>query len=170
MRRKILIFVSLLLISATSTFAQLKIGYVDSDAIMEQLTDAQDAQKKLDQLVQEWQEELSKLEGEWKKAYDDYEKRKLIMSNQKRVEVERELVEMEKEITNFRQKKFGVNGELFQKQDEIMKPIHNKIFNAIQDLADEEDYDFIFDRSGDILFLFAKEEYDVTNLVLEKLK
>ncbi len=92
--------------------AQLKIGYVDSDTIMEQLPDAQDAQKKIDALIQEWQEELNKLEKEWKTQYDDYEKRKLIMSNQKRSETEKDLITLENQISEYRQKKFGVNGEL----------------------------------------------------------
>ncbi|GJQ61955.1 MAG: hypothetical protein SCALA702_10080 [Melioribacteraceae bacterium] len=159
-----------LLIITGSSFAQLNIGYVDSDAIMANLPDAQDAQTKIDAFIQEWQEELSKMEKDWQDLYDDYEKRKLIMSDQKRVETEKELVKMEDEIANYRQKKFGVNGELFQKQEELMKPVQNKVFNAIQEIAEEEEFDFIFDRSGDIIFLFAKDDYDVTNLVLEKLK
>jgi outer membrane protein len=167
MKKFVLFFI---IIFIQTNFAQLKIGYVDSDAIMSQLPDAQDAQKKLDQLVQEWREELSKLEKEWKEKYDDYEKRKLVMSNQKRVLVENELSQMEQDIENFRQNKFGVNGELFQQQEELMKPIQNRVFNAIEMVAKEEELDFIFDRSGDIVFLFAKEEYDLTNLVLEKLK
>jgi outer membrane protein len=63
-----------------------------------------------------------------------------------------------------------VQGELFRKTDEVMKPIQNRIFNIIKDIAKELEYDFIFDRSGEILFLYAKEEFDLTNLVLEKLK
>lgn len=152
------------------TFAQLKIGYVDSDTIMEQYADAQDAEKKLDALIAEWKEELAKMDSEFKEAYDDYEKRKLIMSEQKRAETEKELVKMEENMSKFRQDKFGANGELFKNQEEIMKPVQNKIFNVIQEIAEEEELDFVFDRSGDILFLYAKEEYDITNLVLEKLK
>jgi outer membrane protein len=110
------------------------------------------------------------LKKEFKDAFDDYEKRKLIMSEQKRAETEKELVRLEENISKFRQSKFGANGELFKNQEEIMKPIQNKIFNIIQEVAEEEDLDFVFDRSGDILFLYAKEEYDITNLVLEKLK
>ncbi|NLT49730.1 MAG: OmpH family outer membrane protein [Ignavibacteria bacterium] len=166
---KKLIFVLSFLI-AQPVLAQLKIGYVDSDAILSQLADAQDAQKKLDQIVQEWQEELSKLEKEWKLKYDDYEKRKLIMSDQKRALVESELYQMEKDIEKFRQDKFGVNGELFQQQEELMKPVQNRIFNAIKLVADDEELDFVFDRSGDIVFLYAKPDYDITNKVLEKLK
>jgi outer membrane protein len=168
--KKIGIILSFLFFAAVTNFAQPKIGYVDSDTIMKQLPEAQDTQKKLDAIIKEWQEELSKMERDWKTKYDDYEKRKLILSEQKRVEIEKELVEMEDATSKYRQEKFGVRGELFQKQEELMKPIQNRIFNAIQDVAKSEDYDFIFDRSGDIIFLFAKEEYDVTNLVLEKLK
>lgn len=168
--KKIGLVLSFLLLAVTANYAQPKIGYVDSDTIMKQLPDAQDTQKKLDAQIKEWQEELSKLEKDWKDKYDDYEKRKLILSEQKRVEIEKELVQMEDATSKFRQEKFGVRGELFQKQEELMKPIQNRIFTAIQEVAKDEDYDFIFDRSGDIIFLYAKEEYDVTNLVLEKLK
>jgi outer membrane protein len=151
-------------------FGQLNIGYVDSDTIMENLPDAQDARQKLDALIQEWQSELDKLEGEWKSKYDDYEKRKLIMTDQTRAELEQELIQLEQQIADFREKKFGTNGELFQKQDELMKPVQNRIFKAIEEIALEDDLDYVFDRSGDIMLLFAKEEHDLTGRVLEKLK
>ncbi len=158
------------LMFAIPSFAQLKIGYVDSNSIMDNLPDAQDARQKLDAQVKEWQAELNKKEAAWKAKYDDYEKRKLIMTDQTRSEMETELMNMEKEISDYREKKFGTNGELFQKQDELMKPVQNKIFTAIQDIAQEEDLDFVFDRSGDVMLLYAKEEYDITNKVLDKLK
>ncbi len=166
------LIISFILLAALSTnvYAQLKIGYVDSDAIMKQLPEAQDTQKKLDAIIKEWQEELSKMERDWKAKYDDYDKRKLILSEIKRVEIEKELVALEDQISRYRQDKLGVRGELFQKQEELMKPIQNRIFNAIQTVAKENNFDFIFDRSGDMIFLFAKEEHDVTKLVLEKLK
>lgn len=166
----LLLFVILSVVSSGKLYSQLKIGYVDSDTIMKQLPEAQDAQKKLDAIIKDWQEELSKMERDWKTKYDDYDKRKLILSEQKRSEIEKELVTLENQSSKYRQDKFGVKGELFQKQEEFMKPIQNRIFTAIQQVAKEKDYDFIFDRSGDIIFLYAKEEYDVTSLVIEKLK
>lgn len=166
--KKFILF-ALLVIPSTS-FAQLKIGYIDSNAIMDQLPDVQDARQRLDALIQEWQAELNRLESEWKAKYDDYEKRKLIMSEQTRAETESELVKLENQIAEYREKKFGTNGELFQKQDELMKPVQNKVFNAIKEVAQEEDLDFVFDRSGDIMILYAKEKYDITAKVLAKLK
>jgi outer membrane protein len=169
---KNLLFVSVLLIVffTASSNAQLKIGYVDSDSIMDKFPDAQDARQKLDAIIQDWQTELAKIENNWKTKYDDYEKRKLIMSDQTRAEMESELIKLEQQVGEYRDKKFGTNGELFQKQDEIMKPVQNKVFTAINDVAKDEELDFIFDRSGDVMLLFAKDEYDVTALVLEKLK
>ena len=164
------ILFALILLGFSVSNAQLKIGYVDSEAIMDSLSESKDAQLRLDALIQEWQDELTKLENEWQSTYDDYEQRKLILTDKKRAEIEKQLVDMENNINTYRQNKFGVNGELFKKQEELMKPIQNKVFNAIQEVAKDEDLDFVFDRSGDLIFLYAKEEYDITYLVLEKLK
>lgn len=159
----------LIIFLSGSLFAQVKIGFIDSDTIMDKLPDAQDARQKLDALISEWQGELSKLESEWKSKYDDYEKRKLIMTDQTRADIERDLIQLEQKIVEFREKKFGTNGELFQKQDELMKPVQNKIFNAIKSVAEKDNFDFIFDRSGDILLLYAKDQHDVTQRVLDEL-
>jgi outer membrane protein len=167
---KKLFILSILFLTTSISFAQLKIGYIDSDAIMDNLPDVLDARQKLDASIQEWQTELNKLEADWKVKYDDYEKRKLIMTDQTRSETEAALVQLETQIAQYREKKFGTNGELFLKQDELMKPVQNKIFVALKEIAEEDDYDFVFDRSGDIMILFAKEEYDLTAQVLEKLK
>ena len=150
--------------------AQLKIGYVDSNTILDNLPDAQDARQKVDALIQEWQNELKEMDSKLKIKKDDYEKRKLIMTEQTSADSIAAIKKLEKEIADYRDKKFGANGELFQKEDELMKPVHNKIFNAIQEIATDEDLDFVFDRSGDIMLLYAKEEYDITAKVLEKLK
>jgi len=163
------IIVTFSLLSSIS-FAQLKIGYVDSDTIMDNSPDMQDARQKIDALIQEWQTEIRKMENELKAKKDDYDKRKLIMTDQTSTDALAEIAKMEKDITDYRDKKFGANGELFQKQDELMKPIQNKVFNIIQEIATEEELDFVFDRSGDILFLYAKPDYDITTKVIDKLK
>jgi outer membrane protein len=170
MRSFILSFVFLIILSAGLSFGQQKIGYVDSDTIMEELPDAQDARQKIDALIKEWQAELTKIENDWKARYDDYEKRKLIMTDQTRAELEAELIKLEQQIAEYREKKFGTDGELFQKQDELMKPVQNRVFTAIEEVASEEEMDYIFDRSGDIMLLYAKPEHDLTVKVLEKLK
>jgi len=163
----ILFFVGLLSFPLS---AQLKIGYIDSDTIMDNLPDVQDARQKLDAMIRDWQTELRNLEAEHKKKKDDFDKRNLVMTDQTRNEAEKELADLERNISDFRDKKFGPKGELFQKQDELMKPLQNKIFNVIQEIAADEDFDYVFDRSGDIIFLYAKPEYDLTAKVLEQLQ
>jgi outer membrane protein len=163
------LFVYLPLLSFVSN-AQLKIGYVDSDTIMDNYPDVQDARQRLDALIQEWQAELRKMESDLKLKQDDYEKRRLIMTEQTSTEAKADIAKLEKEIADYRDKKFGANGELFQKQSEVMKPVQNKVFTIIQQIAAEEELDFVFDRSGDIIFLYAKPEYDLTAKVIERLK
>ena len=166
-------FISLLItfsLLSSISIAQLKIGYVDSDTIMDNSPDMQDARQKIDALIQEWQTEVRRMETELKAKQDDYEKRKLIMTEQTSSEALAEVAKLEKEIGDYRDKKFGANGELFLKQNELMKPIQNKVFTIIQQIATEEELDYVFDRSGDIIFLFAKPDYDLTSKVIERLK
>lgn len=155
---------------SVKSFAQLKIGYVDSKSIMDDLPDAQDAKKQLDNLIQTWKKDLAQLQNQYDEKKSDYDKRKLIMSDQTRADMESDLKKLQQQIQNYREKKFGQNGELYQKEDELMKPVQNKVFNAIQEVAKEKDLDFVFDKSGQVLLLYAKDKYDITQDVIDKLK
>ena len=150
--------------------AQMKLGHVSTEAIMKQLPDAQDAQKQLDALTAGWQEELNKMQNDWKKKYDEYDKKKLIMTDQRRADTERELRELDQKMADFRTQKFGQNGELFGKQNELMKPVQDRVFKAIQDVAQEEGFDYVFDKSGEIILMYTNPKYDLTDKVLVKLK
>lgn len=165
------IFPCLLLAALTpvAAAAQQKIGHISTDAIMKQLPDAQDAQKQLDALVVEWQQELNNLQKEWEDKFADYDKKKLIMTDARRAETEKGLRDLDQRIANFRAQKFGQNGELFQKQNELMKPVQDRVFKAIQDVAKEEGYDYVLDKSGEILMMYTNEEYDLTQKVLGRL-
>ena len=162
--------VALLLAAATLTQAQSKIGHINSEAIMQTLPEAIDAQKTLDQLVSQWEGELQKMQADWKKKFDDYDKRKLILTDQARADAERELRELDQSISDYRNKKFGQNGELFQKQNDVMKPIQNKIFKVLEEIAKEENYDYVFDKSGEILLLYANDKNDLTQKVISRMQ
>ena len=160
--------VSMMLLAGSAT-AQQKIGHVSTDAIMKQLPDAQDAQKQLDALVVEWQGELNKMQQDWQKKFDDYNQKKLIMTDARRAEAERDLRDLDQRIADYRSQKFGQSGELFQKQNDLMKPVQDRVFKAIQDVATEEGYDYVLDKSGEILMMYANEKHDLTTKVLQKL-
>ncbi|HKJ80769.1 MAG TPA: OmpH family outer membrane protein [Ignavibacteriaceae bacterium] len=169
--KKIFLFLSLtLLFSPAISFAQLKIGYVDSKTVLDKLPDAKDAQQKLDTYIREWRSELSKMEGELNAKKNEFDRRKLIMTAQTKNSTEKEISDLQKQIDEYRDKKFGTRGELYQKQDELMRPIQNKVYSVIKEVANEENLDFVFDRSSDVTLLFAKKEYDITPLVIDKLK
>ncbi len=166
---KSFIIALVLVLPIFSLHAQTKVGYINSETIMQQLTEAQDAQKQLETITADWQSELTKMQTELQKKFDDYDKRKLIMSDKRRAEVEKELQEMDKKMVDYRTQKFGTNGELFTKQNELMKPIQDKIFKAVKDVADDDGYDYVFDKSSSTLLMFANTKHDLTTKVVNKL-
>jgi len=170
MKKLFSIIVFLLLLIPVQADAQMKMAYFNSEAIMKDLPDAIDAQEQLNKLVADWQQELNKMQEEWKKKFDEYDKRKLIMTDQRRADTEHELQEMDKKIADYRNKNFGQNGELFKRQNELMKPVQDRIFKAVQEVAKEEGYDYVLDKSGDILLMYANEKYDLTQKIFNKLK
>jgi outer membrane protein len=160
----------MLLAAAALATAQSKIGHINSEAIMQALPEAVDAQKSLDALVAQWEGELQKMQADWKKKFDEYDRKKLILTDQARADAEKELRDLDQSIADFRNKKFGQNGELFQKQNEVMKPIQNKMFQVLETIAKEDGYDYVFDRSGDILVLYANDKNDLTQKVLSRMQ
>jgi len=150
--------------------AQMKIGYINSEAIMQQLPEAQGAQKQLDAISTDWQTELTKMQADLQHRFEDYDKKKLVMSDKRRAEIEKELQDLERKMVDYRTAKFGANGELFSKQNELMKPVQDKLFKAVKDIADEGGYDYVFDKSSTTLLMYSNEKNDLTSKVLAKLQ
>ncbi len=157
-------------LSSLTGFAQQKVGWVDTQVIMKKLPAAVEAQNKLDNLVAQWQSEINKLQNEFTQEANDYQRRRLILPEQARVQEEQKLSDMQKKIVDLRNQRFGPNGDLSQQQNAIMRPVQEKILQAIQDVAKEDKYDYIFDKSGQILLMYSNPKYDVTQQVLDKLK
>jgi outer membrane protein len=168
---KIKAFPIIALLTVTAClYSQAKIGYVDSKIIIESMQDAKDAQTNLDNLVSVWKGEIQKMNDSLNFIKDDYEKKKIILTENIKKQKEEEIKELEKRITDFKLAKFGENGEYFFKQNELMKPVQDKMFKAIQDVAKEDDYDFVFDRSSQLMLLYMNEKFDITQKVIRKLE
>jgi outer membrane protein len=150
------------IIFTSFAFSQTKVGYIDSKKIIDNMQEAKDAKQKLDNLVAEWQKDLGNFQDSLKKIKDDFDKKKLILSEQMKMQMEKDIKDIETSITNFKTQKFGEGGEYFQKQTDFMKPVQDRIFKAIETVAKKEDYDYVFDRNSDILLLFVNEKYDLT--------
>lgn len=168
--RRMCVTALLLAAIALSAPAQSKIGHINSESIMQTLPEAIDAQKTLDGLVSQWEAELQKMQADWKKKFEDYDKKKLILTDQARADQEKELRSLDQAVQDYRNRKFGQNGELFQKQNEVMKPIQNKIFQVLEDIAKEDGYDYVFDKSGQILLLYASDKNDLTTKVIQRMQ
>lgn len=163
------IFVFIFALSSNLS-SQTKVGYIDSKRILESMQESQDAKLNLDNTVSQWQTELANLQDSLKKIKDDYDKKKLILTDQLKQQIETQISELETVVANFKIQKFGESGEYFQKQTELMKPVQDIIFKAIEFVAKDEGYDYVFDRSSDILLLYVNESYDLTTKVINQIQ
>jgi outer membrane protein len=160
---KIILFFIVVLIGYSSlASAQTKVGYIDSKKIIDAMQESRDAKTRLDNQVTEWQIELTKLQDSSKIIKEDYDKKKLILTDALKTQFETDIKRLDDAITNFKVQKFGENGEYFQKQVEFMKPVQDRIFLAIEKVAKEDGFDYVFDRSSEILLLYVNEKYDLT--------
>ncbi|MFA6233562.1 MAG: OmpH family outer membrane protein [Bacteroidota bacterium] len=155
---------------AQPALSQQKIAYVDIAAIMKELPEAQEAQRMLDSQVEKWQQELQEMEDDWQAKFNDYDKRKLILTDQGRAKAEKELQELDSRIMQYRDQKFGQEGELFKLEDQIMRPIQDLVFDQVKNLGTELGYDYIFDKSGGVMIIYAKDDYDLTKKAIERIK
>lgn len=169
--RRYLLFI--LLISTVTIFAQnpQKIGYVDSQIILTQLPEAIKAQSDLDAMTSVWSNQVDSMKLALQQQYADVQKQLATMTDDQKQVKQKELIEKEQQIYAFQNQKFGQpNGEIYQKQETIFEPVKKKIYTAIEQVAKEEGMQFIFDKSGDILLLYADTSFDITFKVLDSLK
>lgn len=149
--------------------AQQKIGYIDSDYILQRIPEYATIQQKVDQLAQSWQSELDTQRRQVDERFREYQARELLYTNEERRRRREEIVQAEEEVEKLRLRYFGPEGELFAQQEQLMRPLQEKILTAIEQVATEEGYDYVFDKNGDFLFLYTRAQLDLSNRVLEEL-
>ncbi len=157
------------MIGAPETAAQQRIGYVDSEFILSNTPEYATVQQQLDRMAQEWQSELDERRAEVDDMFREYQARELLYTNEERQRKREEILQAEDEVERLRMQYFGPDGELFQQQERLMRPIQEKILAAIEEVAVREGYDYVFDKGGDFLFMYAREQYDLSEEVLSEL-
>lgn len=164
---------ALLLLFAFLAFASLGIAQryaiVDTKYILGKMPEYADAQKKLDQVSEQWQKEIDDKQETLSKMYKDYEAEQVMLSEDLKKKREDELFNREKEVRDLQRKRFGFEGDLFKKRQELVKPIQDKVYNAIQKIAISRMYDFILDKSEGITVIFADPKLDKSEDVLKEL-
>ena len=154
-----------------SACAQLRIGFVNSAKVLQEYPEAQEAQRKLDAMGKEWQGELEKMEKELQAKYDDYQKKEPLLKDDEKRAQRDDLMALQQKGIQFRQEKFGNEGELALATDSLLRPIKQKVMRVIEQVAKSEKIQFMFDRNDQILvLLYGEPKYDYTNLVIDKLK
>ena len=168
--KRILVLSALLLGVVFGSQAQVgKFAYIDSKYILEQLPEYQAAQKELDDLSEQWQKEIEKKYENIEKADKAYQEEKIVLPDDMKRKREAEIAQMLEEVRDFQKKKFGVSGELYQKRQELIKPIQDRLYKAIQDVAKNK-YSMVFDKANQSNLLYADTKLDISDRVLDRLK
>ena len=145
------------------------VAYVDSRYILDNIPEFNLAQDELNSLSLDWQEEIDLLKDEVERLYRTYQAEKYLLPEDKKKDRENAIIVKEKEIKALTKKRFGPEGDLYTKQQELIQPIQDLIYSAIKKFSEEAKYDIIFDKSSDLIMLFAEPELDKSEQILEKL-
>ena len=163
------LLVCTLVFSIFATAAAQRYAVVDSKYILDKMPDYKAAQKQLDQISAQWQKEIDDKQAILDKMYKDFEGEQVMLSDDLKKKREDELFNHEKEVRDLQRKRFGFEGDLFKKRQELIKPIQDKVYNAIQKIAVSRMYDFILDKSEGITVIFADPKLDKSEDVLKEL-
>lgn len=166
--KKFILILFLGVIAFVSADAQ-RYAVIDSRYILDKIPDYRDAQGKLDQFSILWQQEIDQKQAALDRMFKDYDAEQVMLTEELRKKREDELYNKEKELRDLQKKRFGFEGDLFKKRQELIKPIQDKVYNAVQKLAVEKQYDFILDKSEGITVIFADPKLDKSDDVLRNL-
>ncbi len=166
--KQLLLAITLVVCLTASTEAQ-RYAVVDSKYILDKMPEYKTAQKQLDQISAQWQKEIDDKQAILDKMYKDFEGEQVMLSDDLKKKREDELFNHEKEVRDLQRKRFGFEGDLFKKRQELIKPVQDKVYNAIQKIAVNRLYDFILDKSEGITVIFADPKLDKSEDVLREL-
>jgi outer membrane protein len=158
----------LLVFSASNAAAQ-RYAVIDTKYILDKMPEYKTAQKQLDDAAAVWQKELDGLQQELDKMYRDFEAEQVMLSDELKKKREDQLFVKEKNLRDQQRKRFGFEGDLFKKRQELIKPIQDRVYNAVQRLAVTRGYDFILDKSEGITVIFADPKLEKSDDVLKEL-
>ncbi len=148
-----------------------RIGFVNSSKILGEYKDAQEANKKLDQIAGQWKAELERMSEELKQRYEDYKKKEAMMPEAQKKSEQEDLALLEQKGIQYRQQKFANDGELASITDSLLRPVKQRVLKVIEQVAKDERLQFIFDRNDQItVLLYGDEKFDYTNFIIDRLK
>ena len=161
-------FFILLFLTSTFIFAQrgIKIGYIDTEYILENLPEYNQISKRLEEKASDWKKEIEERSRKIDQKKESLKSERILLTSEMIEEIEEEILIDEEELSEYQQKRFGPRGDLIIQKQQLIQPIQDQIFNAIRELAKSRNYDFIFDKSADIVMLYSDKRYDVSDQIL----
>lgn len=168
MKKHLILLAVWFVVSAPAAVAQ-KYCYVDTQYILDNITEYKSAQQQLDQISVTWQKEIEGKYAFIDKLYRDFQAEQILLTDEMKKKRENEIIEKEKEAKEFQKQKFGFEGELYRKKQELVKPIQDKIYNAIKKMATDQSYAVVFDKSSDLIMLYSNPKYDKSDYILNAL-
>ncbi len=166
---KILVaFTAVFLIGSAAAFAQ-KFGYVDSEYVLQNIPEYQDAQNEIEELSKQWQEEIEEKYASVDQMYKAYQADAVLLPEDLKKKREDEIIKAEQEVKELQRQRFGPEGDLFTKRQELIKPIQEKVFNAIEEIATQKNYAFIFDKASGPVIMYVNSKYDISDEVLDQI-
>ncbi len=147
-----------------------RIAYVDINTVLESIDEYQAAQEELDRQAAKWRQDIAQEYDDIKGMYNRYQAEQVLLSDEARQQREEEIMAREKAVRDKQREKFGPEGELFQRRQELVRPIQERVYLAIETYAKDRGYDFIFDRSGSAGIIFSNPQYDKTEDIMEMVK
>lgn len=146
-----------------------KTGFIDSDYILSKMPDYNGVEQRLSTIVQSWTTEIDAMEKEIDELKRDLQAKEILYTEQVRKDKQDEIDRKTTDKERFVQSKYGPDGEYYKTQETLLEPIQQKIMLAVRTVAERGNYDFVFDRSGDFLFLYTKPQWNLSNDVLKEL-
>jgi len=163
--KKSILILAAVVMSAGTVVAQ-KIGYVDTEYILNQIPEYKAAKAELDKTSGDWQKEIEAKYAEIDKLYKTYQAEQILLTDDLRKKRENEIVNKEKEAKDLQKQRFGTDGDLFKKRMELVKPIQDKVYNAVKTIAEKGGLAIVFDKASDMMMLYANTKYDKSDDIL----
>lgn len=166
---KRIIIIAIALLALLPAVQGQKYAVVNTDYVLKSIPDYAAAQKRLDRYVADWSTELSDKQGELESMRAEYEQESYLLPDNLKKRRQEEIKNKEKEIRDLQQQRFGAGGDLDKRRAELLRPVQDRVYAAIERVAQEKNYAFVFDKAGSATVLYASKKYDISDEVLELL-
>ena len=169
MIKKVLFFAFIILSVASNAQKAQRIGYIDMEYILENIPEYKEAQAKINNKAVVWQQNIEKQQKEIEKLKAELNNEKALLTDELIVEKEEDIQILEFDLKKLQATYFGVDGDLFFLRQQLVKPIQDLVFNAVQDIATKRRYDFVLDKSSSLIMLYTNKKFDISDLVIKSI-